>query len=67
MLRLLELDHTRLDDAGMAALAHMPHLTKLYARDTLITDEGLRHLQELHELSELDLYGTESAMPVLPL
>src|SRR5205085_9335708 len=41
-----------------AALVHMPHLTKLYARDTLITDEGLRQLQDLHELVELDLYGT---------
>ena len=58
-VRLLELDHTHLDDTGMAALAHMTHLAKLYARDTLITDDGLKYLQDLHELTELDLYGTK--------
>src|ERR1051326_5038287 len=60
-LRLLELNNTRLDDAGMAALAHMPHLTKFYARDTLITDAGLQYLQNLHDLTELDLYGTKTS------
>ena len=40
-LRSLDLDHTRLDDAGMRNCRAMPNLTKLYARDTMITDEGL--------------------------
>jgi hypothetical protein len=52
------LNHTRLDDAGMASLAGMRSLAKLYARDTLITDAGLKHLAELRDLTELDLYGT---------
>src|SRR5262249_8539638 len=57
-LRLLELDHTRLDDEGMAAIAGMRSLRKLYAHDTLVTDQGLKHLAGLRELVELDLYGT---------
>jgi len=57
-LRALDLDHTQLNDEGMASIAGMKHLTKFYARDTLITDEGLRNLAGLKELTELDLYGT---------
>ena len=37
----------------------MPNLTKLYARDTMITDEGLQYLKDLRQLTELDLYGTK--------
>src|SRR5262245_39551587 len=33
-LRSLDLDHTRLDDAGIRNVERMPNLTKLYARDT---------------------------------
>ncbi len=39
---------------GMAAVAGMTNLRKLYARDTFVTDEGLKHLSGLRELTELD-------------
>src|ERR1700730_14011082 len=41
-MRFLDLAHTRFTDAGMQSLAGMSHLSKLYLRDTLITDEGLK-------------------------
>ena len=63
-LQFLVLDHTRFDDAGMLELAGMSNLSKLYARDTLVTDEGLASLKHLKNLTELDLYGAGSRMPV---
>ena len=67
-MRLLDLDHTRLDDAGMKNVENMPNLERLYARDTMVTDEGLKSLRSLRHLKELDLYGTritDAGLPVL--
>ena len=45
-------------DAGMAKLAGLKHLRRLYLRNDPVTDEGLRSLSGLPALEELDLYGT---------
>jgi uncharacterized membrane protein len=54
----LDLSGTRVGDVGLATLAKMPHLTRLFLQKTAISDDGLRHLSGLKNLEYLNLYGT---------
>src|SRR5690242_14779615 len=56
-LRFLDLTDTPFGDAGVASLAGMTALDKLYLRNTLVTDAGLETIGQLKTLTELDLYG----------
>ncbi|MES1258860.1 MAG: hypothetical protein ABUS51_10535, partial [Acidobacteriota bacterium] len=58
-LESLDLSYAAFGDAGMVSLEGMRDLRRLYLRDTLVTDEGLKHIAELTKLEELDLYGTK--------
>ena len=57
-LQSLDLSYAAFGDAGMPSLEGMHDLRRLYLRDTLVTDEGLKHIAGLTRLEELDLYGT---------
>ena len=55
-LKHLDLSHNIFfDDRGLRHTAKMPGLTKLYLEDTSITDQGLKNLSGLVQLTELDL------------
>ena len=54
----LDLSHTRVDDALLDVVQHLPHLTRLYLQQTEITDTGLSALSRLEYLEYLNLYGT---------
>ena len=43
-LRSLDLSYSPFSDKGMAGLAGMKHLRRLILRDTMVTDEGLKHI-----------------------
>lgn len=55
----LKLDGSDIDDAGLAALAKLEGLTRLYLSNTAITDAGLQHLKPLKKLQVLNLVGTK--------
>ena len=44
-LRSLDLSYTPFTDTGMQGLAGMKDLRRLLLRDTMVTDEGLKHLR----------------------
>ena len=53
-LRYLDLSHNRFfDDRGLAHIGRMNALNKLYLTGTSITDEGMRSLAALDELTDL--------------
>ena len=53
-LKYLDLSHNRFfDDRGLRHVGRMSGLTKLYLTGTSITDEGLRNLAGLTNLTEL--------------
>ncbi len=54
----LELQQTKVSDAGLAALAPFSHLRSLQLQNTAITDAGLPHLAKLASLENLNLYAT---------
>ena len=55
----LDLAKTSVTDRGLASLAKMPNLTKLYLENnTKITDAGLDQVKGLSNLEYLNLYGT---------
>ncbi|MCX6866910.1 MAG: hypothetical protein NTV46_11980 [Verrucomicrobia bacterium] len=54
----LDLQQTKVTDAGLAALAPFVKLRKLQLQNTGITDAGLAHLRQLSELEVVNLYGT---------
>jgi YHS domain-containing protein/uncharacterized membrane protein len=56
-LRWLDLGGTAVTDAGLAQVASMPNLTRLYLQQTAVTDAGLPSLEGLQELNYLNLYG----------
>src|SRR5262245_33692367 len=58
-LESLDLSYSAFSDAGMASIAAMKHLKRLYLRDTTVTDDGLKHIAGLTGLEELDLYGVK--------
>jgi hypothetical protein len=59
-LRELDLNDTKITDAGLAKLAKIGTLEALRLKNTAITDEGFReHLLPLAGLRELDLRGTK--------
>jgi hypothetical protein len=49
-LRALDLNNAIFNDQSMKALTGMRELRRLYVRDTLVTDEGLKHISELTNL-----------------
>jgi len=55
----LEIGFSDVTDKGLAAVASMPNLEKLYLQKTAVTDEGLAHLAGLTQLRYLNLYGTQ--------
>lgn len=57
-LRWLDLGGTGVTDAGLAQVASMPNLVRLYLQRTEVTDEGLKSLEGLQQLDYLNLYGT---------
>ncbi len=54
----LDLSHTGVGDAGLAVLAKMPNLTRLYLQGTAVGDKGLEQLKGLKHLEYLNLGGT---------
>ena len=61
LTRLKQLDFrdaTGITDAGIAHLAGLTRLRRLYLRGTQITDAGLAQLKELTKLEALDLENT---------
>ena len=58
-LQKLNLQGTRVTDAGLAHLARMPRLEFLDLRDTQVTDAGLAHLSALERLRSLRLGQTK--------
>ncbi len=55
----LEIGFSDVTDEGLAAVANMSNLERLYLQKTSITDEGLVHLEGLTQLRYLNLYGTQ--------
>ncbi len=54
----LELQQTKVSDAGLAALAPFTKLRVLQLQNTALTDAGLQHLATLTSLENLNLYAT---------
>jgi hypothetical protein len=54
----LDLQQTKVTDAGLAALAPFTKLRKLQLQNTALSDAGLEHLGKLASLEILNLYGT---------
>jgi uncharacterized protein (TIGR03067 family) len=59
-LRVVDINHARISDQGLAGLASLQHLEELYLRGTPITGSGLKELSGLPSLRTLFL--CESAM-----
>lgn len=57
-LHALDVTLTRFDDNGLAKLAAMQRMKRLWLGDTLITDAGARALASMTQLEDLDLHGT---------
>ncbi len=57
-LARLDLSRSNCDDELVSIVAKLPHLTHLNLGNTLITNRGLKHLQELEYLEYLNLFGT---------
>jgi uncharacterized membrane protein/mono/diheme cytochrome c family protein len=55
----LEIGFSDVTDEGLAAVAKMSNLEKLYLQKTSVTDEGIQHLEGLTRLRYLNLYGTQ--------
>ena len=45
-MQMLYLDRTAVTDAGLAHLRSLPKLRVLWVKDTRISDEGIRKLQQ---------------------
>jgi hypothetical protein len=59
-LKELDLNDTRITDAGLAELQHCPLLEKLRLKKTAITDAGFRaHLLDRASLEEIDVRETQ--------
>lgn len=57
-IKQLTLDQTPIDDAGIAPVSTLPHLTYLYLASTRVTDSGLSSIGELRDLRGLRLSMT---------
>ncbi|MEM7010029.1 MAG: c-type cytochrome domain-containing protein [Verrucomicrobiota bacterium] len=55
----LELQRTKVTDAGLATVADLPRLTRLDLNSTEVGDEGMKHLSGLKNLQYLNLYQTK--------
>lgn len=54
----LDLQNTKISDAGLAQIARCRNLVRLRLENTAVTDAGLTHLQNLSRLEYLNLYNT---------
>lgn len=54
----MDLGRTTVDDDAVAALARLPHLTRLHLEQTAVTDAGVSALRGMQYLEYLNLYGT---------
>lgn len=57
-LEALDVTLCPFDDQGLANVAGMPGMRRLWIGDTLITDAGMSALSKLEKLEDLDLHGT---------
>jgi formyltetrahydrofolate synthetase len=57
-LEALDLDHTKVTDAGIAKLTGLTRLLNLELDSVELTDAGVAQLGALRSLKELDLYHT---------
>ncbi len=57
-LQSLDLDYTRVSDAGFAKLSGLTALVSLQLDDADLTDAGVTHVAALRNLKQLDLYHT---------
>ena len=57
-LESLELDHTKVGDAGLAKIAGLTKLTDLALDSVDLTDAGVAHLAAIRTLRQIDLYHT---------
>jgi len=57
-LKKLQLQGTKITDAGVSHLVHVPLLIKLDLGNTALTDAGMDHLQSLENLQSLTIAGT---------
>ena len=64
-LRFVELQKSKITDAGLIHLQGLRNLEHLNLKDTAISDEGLRHLAGLTGLKQLDLERTRIRGPGL--
>ena len=55
----VDLNYTKITDAGLVHLKGLASLTKLELRGTQVTDAGLEHLKDLASLTTLGLDGTK--------
>lgn len=62
----LDLDGTRVSDAGLEHLRALPKLTHLFLSDTAVSNVGLAHLTELGKLEALELAHTRVDDELLP-
>jgi Leucine-rich repeat (LRR) protein len=58
-LRALDITWAYVEDEGLASLAGMTKLRKLWARDTRLTNKTLAVIGKLRELEQLDIGGAE--------
>ena len=58
LLESLDLDHTKVSDAGIAKLTGLTRLVNLELDSVDLTDAGVTHLAALRSLRQLDLYHT---------
>ena len=54
----IDLGRTNIGDDAAAALARLPHLTRLHLEQTRVTDAGVTALRGMQYLEYLNLYGT---------
>jgi len=57
----VDLEHTRVTDAGLEHLKGLSKLQTLDLQGTSVTDAGLEHLRGLTKLRSLFLYGTKTS------
>jgi hypothetical protein len=62
-LRALDITWAYVEDEGLASLAGMTKLRKLWARDTRLTNKTLAVIGKLRELEQLDIGGAEITKP----
>jgi len=55
----LNLGSSNIQDKELAIVKRFTHLQKLFLQQTVISDDGIKHLEDLEYLSYINLYGTK--------